>query len=100
MLSIDEFNQIENYVQKGKGITAKQLVTLLQTKYLVGSKTGSNENPLKSVRGDEHIHVINPNRKKPEDKTRQKEQERGFKVRTQAEAERGEEVYKKAPKKY
>jgi hypothetical protein len=88
MLTIDEYNSLCNDLNnKFKNINKNVLATIKN--YVVG--VNANTNPFLSTRGTSCINKVYKN---PSDNvvdpTRRKEKERGFKVRSVIESEKGE----------
>lgn len=85
MLTSSEFEQLKNFSVSKPGLSKQAILKYIEENLLQG---GLNANPFKDVRKPS-VHVINPNRNTV-DNTRKREQEKGFKVRTQGESEQAD----------
>ncbi len=87
-LSQKELQEIEASITKK--LTVAALLVILKTKYLVKDPmVGAMDKP---SRNENVVHKIHPNRRSPQDATRKREINSGFKVRTAEESQRQDKL--------
>lgn len=93
-LSPKEWAQIKEEMAKHKSFTVKQLLSLLEKKFLTNDPNLDTFS--KAPENRSHIHVIKSNPvKEGESALEKKERERSFKIRTQSDSTIADEAAKK-----